>query len=265
MKYIIVLILTFHAFADCTLNNNISAGFDKNVVKVYFTSNSTCTNANVTQTEMLSIISDAVDNYWNKVPTSSIKFVNGGVLSTSNSDYLDGDMCDTDLDTCEATTIPKASDIVIACNDNVTSSNNFKPVGASPSKKIAVALPNNISGGKIKGSVIIINDTTDSPFKDLDYASRVAVIAHEIGHAFGLGHSNSTASLMYWKVQDIRHSLGPDDVACISYLYPVHVDGCGLLTVDSTNKNDPSNKGPFYLSFLLGLLIVLAFKRSSKL
>lgn len=266
MRYLLLFFIILNSYADCTLNNNVSAGFNKDTVKVYFTSNSTCTNANITQSEMLSIISDAVNNYWNRIPSSRLRLVNGGVLTTTDTAYINGDLCNPDLETCEGTVVPKNSDIVIACNNNTTSNNNFKPVGGNPSKKIAVALPNNISGKSIVGSVIVINDTVDAPFRSLDYAQRVATIAHEIGHAFGLGHNNNSSSLMYWQVQSIRHSLSSEDVACVSYLYPVHLDGCGLLTIGAAkylndndqNKNDPSN-GSFMFSLLFGLFLVISF------
>jgi hypothetical protein len=259
MKTLLLLILSFNVYADFTLNNNISAGFSHDKVKVYFTSNSTCLFADITQAGMLMLIDDAINDYWNKVPTSRLNLQNGGIYQTTNSNYLDGELCNPTLDTCGATTVPQANDIIISCNDDMVK--NFPMVSGNPSSKVAIALPNNISGGGIAGSVIVINDTSDAPFRDLDYASRVAVIAHEIGHAFGLGHSGEASSLMYWRVQDIRHSLGPDDVKGITYLYPKRVDGCGLLT---TKQNAPPETGHFILNLILGFLLILGARKLSK-
>ena len=93
MKFLFLLILfTFeiHAF---TLNNNISAGFSDNNVSVFVTSNSTCTNAQVSKEELSQMVGEAIHNFWNRVPTSAVRLSNGGIYNTTNGDYLNGHLC----------------------------------------------------------------------------------------------------------------------------------------------------------------------------
>ncbi|MGK0367530.1 MAG: hypothetical protein ACI9QD_000667 [Thermoproteota archaeon] len=261
---VLILFQSFHAKADFTLNNNISAGFDHNRVKVYLTSNSTCTSTLTSTSDLLLIISDAINNFWNKVPTSRLRLVNAGYYQTTNADFLNEKLCNPGIDSsCTAPYVPQVTDIIIACNDDTVV--NFPTENSNPSSKIAVTLPNNTSNTNIVGSVILINDTADTPFKDLSYSDKVAVISHEIGHAFGLGHSDDTGSLMYYQLQNFRYSLGYDDVEGVSYLYPVKFDGCGLISsIYFIDQNDTKKNAPsliFILTLLLGFIATFIFSK----
>jgi hypothetical protein len=255
--FLITLFYAAHSFAF-TLNNNISAGFSDPNVAVYVTSNSACPNAQVSKEELSQMVSEAIHNYWNQVPTSTLRLSNGGILTTTNDDYLDGHLCSTQSGgSCTPPLVPTANGIVIACNDNQLNYQN------NPNSSIlAVTLPNSISGGSIVSSVIVINDMAQTPFRDLSYADKVATIAHEIGHAVGLGHTPDGAALMYAEVIPNRHSLGHDDMKGVSYLYPVKFDGCGLL---STTQDNHSNKnGTFLLLLCLSFLATLLASRKIK-
>jgi hypothetical protein len=256
MKFLFLLILfTFeiHAF---TLNNNISAGFSDNNVSVFVTSNSTCTNAQVSKEELSQMVGEAIHNFWNRVPTSALRLSNGGIFNTTNEDYLNGHLCSAQSGgTCTPKIVPSAGGIVIACNDNQINYQN------NPNSSIlAVTLPNNISGGSIAGSVIIINDMAQTPFRDLSYADKVATIAHEIGHAIGLGHTPDGAALMYAEIIPNRHSLGHDDIKGVSYLYPIKFDGCGLFSTVDTNQ-DKNRNGIFLLLTLLSFIATIALSK----
>lgn len=241
-----------------TYTNSVGAGFDKDRVKIYVTSNSDCDEANITTDDILKYARIAVDSYWNKVTTSRLKIEIGGRLKTTDNDYLDGKLCNPNGDdNCDSEVVPLSSDIVIACNYNAT---NF------PSSAIyAVTLNNNISTKKIKGSVILINDRAGSAFKNLNKNQIIAVLAHEIGHAIGLGHTANNANIMYYTLTPKRTSLGQGDIDGVSSLYPQEFDGCGLVgsiaaAHDHGNDDHDGNGSNFFVSLILGIFLVSIFR-----
>lgn len=244
-----------------TLITSTNASFSKSSVKVYITSNSTCSLAGVSPTDLLNYAVDGANKFWNKVPSANIEVKKGGILTTQDSLFLNGVLCVDDSDTVcnSATSVPKVSDIVIACNSNT--SENF----TTPSSMYALTAPNNISGSKIKGSIILINDSSSTPFNTLSKEEIKNVMAHEIGHALGLGHSQKSAALMYYQDFDSRNALGEDDMDGISYLYPNKLSGCsGIFSIEDVNNKWP----PFMwtsLAFLLMLSIIKLLKRGTSL
>lgn len=271
MKFIIVLSLFFtsQVFA-WTLNNNFLATFKDSDVKVYVDENTTCANAfpGATIYEFQDLIKPAVDNYWNEVPTSSLRLKDGG-FSSATTNMNDGILCSPTDDACITSAgvdlIPAVKDIVIACNDN---SANF-----GGSNVLAVTIPNSFSGKKIKGAVILINNTlpgSGNAFARLSRKDKIGVIAHEIGHAIGLGHAeeDQQEALMYFRLVDQRKKLGQDDIDGVSYLYPMHVDAFGLLEggllggcgTIQLNKNEPPKNPPFSQMGITLAIVILLFE-----
>jgi hypothetical protein len=256
IKYLFIFFISINSYAF-TLNTNIDAGFEKREVKIWVTSNSTCTNAGVTALDLLDMANEASEKFWNRVPTSYLRMKSGGILQTTDAKYLTGELCVTDSTAIcnSATSIPAANDIVIACNSNIT--DNFKS-----SSYLALSIPNNFSGNKISGSIIIINDSSNSVFNTLSRDEMVNVLGHEIGHAVGLGHTDDDAALMYHTDFSKRHRLGQDDIDGITYLYSNKLHGLtdcsGIFgTIDETRNPRPSQFN-FLLTFLSGILIFLS-------
>lgn len=249
MRILLFLLFSLNSYAF-TLNTNVNAHFDKEEVRIYVTSNSTCTNAGVSNTQLLNLAVRAADKFWNKVSTSHLRIKKGGILQTTDSKYISGILCVTDSDTsCDSSTsVPEATDILIACNSDTTK--NF------PSASYyALTVPNNFANKKIKGSVILINDSANSTFSSLSSEEMVNVLGHELGHAVGLGHTPDKAALMYYSEFSQRHRLGQDDIDGISFLYPNKLHGCntifGTINTDSKDDSNPPN-GPFtFLSQLI--------------
>ena len=268
MKLIILLLISFSAEAY-TLNNNFGAAFKKNKVRVSVTSTTVCNEAGLTIQELESLIGPAINDFWNTVPTSALELKNGGIVDVGgDTSYNSNRLCSFTDSACTGTVIPPVKDIVIACNDNV---DNFEATNI-----LAVTIPNNFKGRHINGSVILINNRVGSSFADLSTKERISVIAHEIGHAIGLGHSGDSAALMYYKTIGKRDYMGQDDIDGVSALYPVTFDGCGLFkgSIDEMKGPlPPKGKGPseenFWVLVALGFIgsISLAklFKRFRKL
>jgi hypothetical protein len=263
MKFLILTFL-FTSFSHAyTLNNNFGASFKNKKVKVYVDANTVCPTNTITVAQLESLIRPAVDNFWNEVPTSSLQLDAAG-FSEAIFTMNQGRLCSPTDDTCisEGTTaggdgtpedglIPPVTDIVIACNSN--------PLNFNGNNVLAVTIPNKFSGKKIAGAVILINESSNS-FGRLSHADKIAVISHEIGHAIGLGHSEDKASLMYYRTVNLRSNLGQDDVDGVSYLYPMQIDGFGLLGGCGTitdGKNPPKDPPFWQMGITLGLLILL--------
>ncbi len=245
MKHIIFFLLTISVSHAFTLNNNFGASFKKNKVKVAIAEDSICTG--ITADELESLIGPAVNDFWNEVPTSRLRLKPSGFakriitadINTARLCSPTDSVCIADATTKGQPLLPPVDGIVISCN---STADNY-----SASSVIAVTVPNSFSGKKIAGAVILINDSGN--FKNLSHSDRIGVIAHEIGHAIGLGHAENKEpeALMYYKTVDLRRSLGEDDIRGVTYLYPVKIDACGLMDslVASTvvMKKDDDDEG----------------------
>lgn len=254
MKAILLLSLALLNFSNAlafTLNNSATLTFAKNKVSVNVarvaTAGKRCTNIGIDENELLSIASDAVDQYWNRAPTSRLKMAGGSVLSKPDN-YADDLICSAGTSCDPNPTLAVSGDILITCNQNTT---NFTSPGV-----LAVTVPNNIDGKTIVGSLIMINDVNTNQFKFKSRDEKVSIIAHEIGHAFGLGHSPVKDSLMYYATVDMRKSLGSDDIDGISYLYPKQQPvSCGTVDFNGT-KNNPNS----WLGLLIGFFVIALIK-----
>jgi hypothetical protein len=144
-----------------------------------------------------------------------------------------------------------SKDVLISCNNNAS---NF-----ATNYVLAVTVPNNTSNSTINGSLIILNDMTPSNQLSLKSRSEIeAIIAHEIGHTFGLGHTPIKNALMYYATVPLRRSLGQDDIDGVTYLYPKEQPvSCGTIKYIK-DKKGPQN---FILTFILGLFFTYLLKR----
>lgn len=247
LSFLFILFFTFESQAF-TFNNNIKLVFAQDEVIVNVANG--CTNIGIDSQELLSIVSDAVNEFWNKAPTSRLKLRAGSVLNVSGA-YQTDNICVPSTNCTPNPALAVSSGVLITCNSNIT---NF------PSASIlGITIPNNISGSTIQGSLIMINDRATTQFANKSRPEKVAIIAHEIGHAFGLGHSPVPNSLMYYATVESRVSLGRDDIDGISYLYPKkQPTGCG--TIDDINKKAPD----FGAGLFIGLFLVFSIEALRK-
>lgn len=247
--------LNAHAF---TLNNTAKLVFADDEVKVNVASG--CAEIGISSEELLELVGKAVDNFWNKSPTSRLKLRKGSVVNV-DSRYHSDQICTPSTNCDPNPVLAVDSDILIACNDNAT---NF------PSSSIlGITIPNNIAGGTIIGSLIMINDTASTQFDSKSEDSKIAILAHEIGHAFGLGHSPVQDSLMYYATVSQRKALGRDDIDGISYLYPKQqpFSGCGTVDMSGGKGTGGSDwwSGLFLGFSIIGLAEIYRNRKKSKL
>ncbi len=146
---------------------------------------------------------DKAINVWNEVPTFGILLRRGDDSTTTINEALAG----------TATTTP-----TVHC---VTS---MAAVGLNPAVIPGVATGQQVdSKGRLNYGVLILNaeEGAAANVKTLNEELVVDVIAHEIGHILGLGHSSDTSALMYYDASKRKKaSLAQDDVDGITYLYP---------------------------------------------
>ena len=240
--FIIFILNSFPTFAF-TLNNSEGLTFSQDEVVVNVAAGN-CSHIGIDENELKFIVGDAVNQYWNKSPTSRLKLRAGSLQNLSNA-YHTGTICLPSTSCDPNPVLAVTSGILITCNNNNA---NFSGSGV-----LAVTVPNNIEGQSIVGSLIMINDVDNT--NQFQYKSRdekISIIAHEIGHAFGLGHSPVKDSLMYYSTVNMRKSLGADDIDGITYLYPKQQPvTCGSIDIDGPKSNPNSWSG-----LLLGIAII---------
>ncbi|MBF0298351.1 MAG: matrixin family metalloprotease [Oligoflexia bacterium] len=163
--------------------------------------------------------------------------------------------------------------ILLVCSANTT---DF-PLGSS---SLAVAVPLIDSETKnIRSGIILINDTNinngnnsnNNAVKNLSDEELKSVLAHEIGHALGLGHSPTDVSLMYYMLTPNRTALSFDDIDAITYLYPNKLElfgtkFCGQISIDNKDNKKDINIGNgnntkyafiFFVNIFIGLFITM--------
>lgn len=238
-----LILFLIHNTYSFTLNTSSGASFPSDEVKVNIASYS-CSNLSITNDELLSLIDDAVDLYWNTSPTSTLELVTGSQVDVNQTDFQTGLICQSGTNCTPNEALKVSNNILIACNSNATNYGSISSV-------LAVTVPNNVSGGSINGALILLNDSSSNPFINKSRGEKAAIIAHEIGHAIGLGHSQFDSNLMYYQSVSTRQALGWDDIDGVTYLYPAEqpFGGCGTIEFEQSNK--------LFLTFLATLIIVL--------
>lgn len=239
---IIVSIYTNQIFA-WTLNSNTAQGFNKNKIKIYV-ANTPCTNAGFSTSKYVSLLKSAVKNYWNKVPTSALYLEVKGI--EDSIDITGDEHSDAILKTSNNT-------ILAGCNE---SGADFDEEGILGSALM------DCSGSNCR-AVLILNAHPSTNLSNYSDSDLEAVIAHEIGHAIGLGHSEYQHNLMYYSVSGKNQKwLGQDDLDGVSYLYPhdseasllgvSFLGNCGAVASEKS-RSYPTTIFSQLISFLIGL------------
>lgn len=260
MKYLFTLaliLLTSKSAYSFTLSTSNGAAFDidggKEVVINVEDGGGSC-DLGLTPNELLDLSVDAANKFWNRAPTSGLKITRGTVVDVAN--FHSDDLCSPDSPCSPTNTFKHSHQLLIGCNENTS---NF------PSNVIlGLTVPTQLNGKKIQSAAVLLNGRPGSAFLTMTYDNQRAVVAHEMGHALGLGHSPVTDSLMYYQSVPTRESLGEDDIDGITYLYPKTqvVDlNCGsLLWFKDGELPRPPQGG--LLALLLAVLTLGIYKRA---
>ena len=244
MKFFLMtlLFISTNVFAY-TLANPLRIGFNSGDVKVYIGSDN-CVNANLSPTALESLVKDAINDYWNTVATSSLKIESLGVSSISSNG-------DTGLSTAAAKTA--VNSIIVGCNNDLPEFSTPGVLGVGG---------NSCSGTNCRG-VVIMNDAVGTYMATEDRATIVNALAHEMGHALGLGHTSVQEALMYFNLTingKVQKSLHQDDIDGITYLYPNKKSLSGLGGACGTISLDDKERKNYWMSFLFGIACLVFFK-----
>lgn len=266
IKYLTLIVFSLTLLAcgkepagtDFTLNNNIAARFEQDEVYVNVSAASDCTNAGTTKEEILYMAEVAGKRFWNIVPSSRLKILRGQEINVDPK-FETGPICESivnDPAACPANAIPQVgSQILIACNNDT--SRNFPASDGI----IAQAMPNHLQGQFIRGAILLINDTASSPFGSFSLEKKMTIIAHEIGHTIGLGHTPAKRSLMYYDSAYDHKYLSPEDIKGVTFLYPkkekyAGIAGCGTVSIGDDDSSPPNNWPTILVCFALTTLIL---------
>ncbi len=228
-----------------TLGNPDRLGFPLSNIVIKISSNN-CVNAGFTTSSMETLVIDSVNQFWAKVPTSSLDLSTGGVQAGVN-------VSSDDL----TAAVPKATlnTIIVGCSSNAAT---FGVGGGT------LAVGNiSCSAAGCRGGVLL-NDTATTQLDTLARTEIITTFAHELGHALGLGHSSSESALMYYAAfaGKTQVTLTQDDIDGISYLYPEEkkIGGlggaCGTIDLNSGGPKGPGGPANFLISLLFGLAVV---------
>lgn len=149
------------------------------------------------------VIEDAM-RVWNAVPSTDLIVEQRGLTTTT----------ETQLSAGTATDVP-----VIICDTAFSAHSGAGGNNIPGVARVATPAP----GGNMSYGYLLINVEPGSTgnISTLNATTVSIVLAHEIGHVLGLGHSPDVNALMYFDASaKLNLSLGRDDIDGISYLYP---------------------------------------------
>jgi hypothetical protein len=172
-----------------------------------------------------SLLEKAFD-VWNSVPTTSLKVSKGSDSSVTIDQVLSG---------------------TIDVTPSIHCVTDMASIGLNADVIPGVAMGASYDGsGNIATGALVLNvqDGAGANINTYDSDVTINVIAHEIGHVLGLGHSASHAALMYYDASErTQASLSQDDVDGITYLYSRNefgsdpmFGGCAVIGANVSNS-----------------------------
>jgi len=222
-----------NSFGFTLVSNTIIAGWDTESL-TFNVNETSCTNLGISSSVLNAAIDSAID-LWNSAPTTSLKLVKGSVVSTTTASNPPSINC-----------------------SNTAQTDTVAGVGT---------ISSTLSGRPYTGFLTLNGDNTKSAyFGNLSTTEQAIIVAHEIGHVLGLGHSEKTYALMYYDISSKTHlNLSQDDVDGLTWLNPRNeltggVMGCA--NVEDISRRKPPSNGTGAVAFNWCLMILLAFAAS---
>ena len=193
----------------------------------------------------------AAADFLNRVPTSGLKLSFKGDTTSASAANIISQVSGNSF----------SEDMIITCStDYLTDSTS------SPNSSIAIGFSAAFDGTHITIGGVIINEDSGQVYSNLNSTKRKIVLAHEMGHVLGLGHSEEPGALMHYSIAEKTElRLHQDDVDGFTFLYPrdeLFDDGpLGCARV-SGQLPPPPSRG---LTLLLWLMIPLIWIKKGQL
>lgn len=238
---ILSLLISTQAFAFTFFGpySNL-AGFNVDDLYIYLNPNSCPQNFSTT-------LSNAI-NTWNQVPMSRLTLHYGGTSTATASDLRTGNFEER---------------VTIACSTNFETdsqdqSGNGGCSGACLDQVYARAGVFADNQQRLTKSYIVINmnASAQARLSQLSLSQQEVVVAHELGHTLGLGHSKVPEALMHAFITNKSEAvLDDDDKQGLAFLYPYDTPlGCGSMK---------SSAPWFLLLFIIPVLLIFLFRTNS--
>lgn len=160
-------------------------------------------NCSIPSAQVEAAIQDAL-SVWNGIPSSSLSVKLGSAVATTPT---------------QAKTPGSSGNPIVVCDPNFSANTgadgNFVPAAASITYADAEH--------HITNAVLFLNSESGKTanISNISVTTLSVIMAHEMGHALGLGHSSDDNALMYYNASaKTQLSLAKDDVEGMTYLYP---------------------------------------------
>ena len=177
------------------------------------------TGANITGTGSVSNIIQASFNTWTSAPNTSLSIVRGADSSATSAGFSpSGGNTNLICFVCQGDFSKDAQTLAVTITtiENSTGGSD----GHGGTTKFV---------GQIVDADILFNPSTTFNSGGGSGQDLQTVATHEIGHFFGLDHTAVVRAMMFPFAPDVETTLGYDDVAAISHLYP-GAGGLGAIT-----------------------------------
>ena len=245
-RFLFILLLFSGRLPAFTVMDAAESRFVDSEVAIDVSSND-CSAIGMTPEEVLNLAEEAVDKYWNRIPHCSLELVRGQVVETP----VDIDIASDDPDRRLA--LQGLFDNI--GNNRILLGCNAESFNAESGRTLGLGLIYNNRG------LVFINAGENNLFQAISREQRLAVLAHEIGHAFGLGHSADPVALMYYDISGkIQKKLNADDFDGCAYLYPQQFPGsCSMVPYLSGEDDSSGGGGGVRQVMVMGLFLGFVF------
>jgi hypothetical protein len=213
IQFYFALILTWTLpLFSWTLVSSSSQGWPTRDITLHWNF-SACT---VTEDQLLTLLDQAIAA-WNGVSGADLRLSRAAVASTATAaDFIGGTV----------TGVP-----VILCDPAFGTTNSVD------SDFIPAATRLSMPNGPIEYGGILLNAESGAAadLANISSAQITVILAHEIGHVLGLGHSSVAEALMYYSITDkTLPTISEDDQDGLSFLYPRNELSGGMFGCAST-------------------------------
>lgn len=214
-----VLAIAIPAFAYLFDFSGSSSGpvmdrWDQSAFPIVWTLNPT-TGSNISGSPVAGAI-QASFNAWTSAPNTSL-FVTRGADTTQTTFGADG--VNLVCFVCQGDFSKDSSTLAVTFTTTANAGQNDLHGGTAK------------FNGQIVDADILFNPSVKFSVGSGSNQDLQTVATHEIGHFFGLDHSAVVAAMMFPFAPPLRHTLGYDDVAGISQLYPKAVPDVATGTI----------------------------------